>query len=224
MYKKQLGYNRIVETRLITKVIAFLPRGIEIMNSFNKHEFKEICNKFNENAFDEDITLQYTNSSYFNKLKSSVNRNRRGEVVFCVVRPNGKIVTITCEEYPDNIFRIPTGGVGHKEDIVEAVFREVKEELGLDVRINNFLGVLKIKFEHKLESVMFYSYIFILDEIGGRLLIDASDDEISEVKEVELDELEKITDRLRNIEGKWCDWGRFRFITTNAVLQYLKSR
>ena len=71
---------------------------------------------------------------------------------------------------------------------------------------------------------MFYSYIFILDEVGGRLLADASDDEISEIREVDIDEFERMVRALGSIEGKWQDWGRFRYITSNAVLNYLKQK
>lgn len=193
------------------------------MNKFNEKEFFEICKKLNRKAAIQDIVIRYANSSFFNKTKASVKRDRRGEVVFCVLRPNGKIITITCSEYPRGIFRIPTGGIGHNENIINAVYREVREELGLEVEIRHFAGVLRIRFEHGNDSVMFYSYIFILDEIGGRLLLDASDDEISEVREVDLDGLEEIVRTLDNIEGKWNDWGKFRYATSNAVLKYLRS-
>lgn len=199
-------------------------RGLFTMNIFDEKEFMEICDRLNTDGLIDDVSIRYVNSSYFNKIKASVLRDRRGEVVFCVLRPDGKIITITCKEYPHGIFRIPTGGIGHKEDIIEAVYREVKEELGLDVCINQFLGVLKVKFEHDDESVMFYSYVFILQETGGRLLLDASDDEISEVREADLEDLEDIVNSLNCIQGKWSDWGKFRYITSNAVLRYLRSR
>lgn len=193
------------------------------MNEFNEKEFYEICKRLDTDAAIEDIVIRYTNSSFFNKTRSSVQKDRRGEVVFCVIRPDGRIITITCSEYPKGIFRIPTGGIGHREDIISAVYREVREELGLEVAIKHFAGVLRIRFEHENESVMFYSYIFILEEKGGRLLLDASDDEISEVREVDLDGLEEVVGTLEKIEGKWSDWGRFRHATSGAVLRYLRS-
>jgi len=55
------------------------------------------------------------------------------------------------------------------------------------------------------------------------LLVDASDNEISEVKEVDLDGLEKIVGSLESIKGKWRDWGHFRYVTSNSALQYLKK-
>lgn len=207
------------------------------MNAFNKKEIMVLCEKFNKkykesptsiseerSEFAEDVTVRYINSSFFNKVKASVHRDRRGEVVFCVIRTDGSIITVTCSEYPRGIFRIPTGGIGHGEDIVSAVYREVKEELGLDVEIDEFAGVVRIRFEHAEEHFMFYSYIFILAEKGGRLLLDASDDEISEVREVSIDELSDIVEALNNIQGKWSDWGKFRYVTSKAVLNILRIR
>lgn len=193
------------------------------MNAFNEKEFLAICDKLGTTPRIEEVTIEYETDSYFNKVKDAVATDRRGEVVFCVIRPNGKIITVTCEDYPKGIFRIPTGGIGHEEDILEAVFRETREELGLETEIMEFAGVLKIRFQHKEEAVMFYSYLFILREKGGRLLEDASDDEVSQVREVDMTELELTARGLLNLKGRWSDWGRFRYETTNAVLEFLRN-
>jgi ADP-ribose pyrophosphatase YjhB (NUDIX family) len=194
------------------------------MNVFNLTEYIDICKKLETDGNITDVTVRYNSPSYFNRIKNVVQWDRRGEVVFCVIRPNGRIIVTTCSDYPKDIYRIPTGGIGHNEDILEAVYREVKEELGLEVKIRSFGGVVRISFEHENDNVMFYSYIFILDEVGGRLLEDASDDEISEIREVDLDGLGKITESLGEIKGKWQDWGQFRYVTSNAVLQHLKRK
>lgn len=193
------------------------------MNEFNEIEFLEICKNFNIQPNAKEVTIKYSTPNYFNKVKKAVSTDRRGEVVFCVIRPNGKVIAVTCDEYPEGIFRIPTGGIGHFEDVIEAVGRETKEELGLIVEILRFVGVLKIRFEYEKQHVMFYSYLFILKEIGGRLLIDASDDEVSEIWEANLKELGEIVKDLNNIEGGWSDWGKFRYETSNAILKYLES-
>lgn len=191
------------------------------MNVFNEAEYIDICNKLASDALITDVTVRYASPGYFNRLKNVVQHDRRGEVVFCVIRSNGRMIATTCSEYPKDIYRVPTGGIGHDEDILEAVFREVKEELGLEVKIRSFGGVVRIRFEHENDQVMFYSYIFILDEVGGRLLEDASDDEISEVRELDMEGLAKIVRSLEGIKGKWQDWGQFRYVTSNAVLQHL---
>ena len=193
------------------------------MNVFNEGEYFDICKKLESPGRVTDVTIRYDAASYFNRLKSVVQRDRRGEVAFCVIRPNGRIVAITCNEYPKGIYRIPTGGIGHDEDIIAAVFREVKEERGLELKIRAFGGVVRIRFEHKCDHVMFYSYIFILDETGGRLLEDASDDEIGGVREVDLRGLAEIVAGLDAIKGKWHDWGQFRYVTSKAVHHFLES-
>lgn len=192
-------------------------------NPFNEKEFLDICHKLHEEPRIEEIAIECESDSYFNKVREAVATDRRGEVVFCVIRPNHKIITVTSEEYPEGVFRIPTGGIGHQEDILEAVFRETREELGLETEIQSFGGVLKIKFQYGEQQVMFYSYLFILREKGGRLLEDASDDEVSEVKEVDIEGLEQIAEELFSIRGRWATWGRFRHESTHAVARYLRA-
>lgn len=193
------------------------------MNSFDQDEFMHICKMFNQDPFSEEVAIRYANGNFFNKMKRSIENDRRGEVVFCVIRPYGKVITVTCAEYPKGIFRIPTGGINYGEDIIDAIYREVKEELGLNVEVVKFGGVLKIRFEYNEDTAMFYSYLFILKETGGRLLLDATDDEVSDVREVDLTGLEIVVDSLKSIQGKWSDWGRFRYESSNAILKILKA-
>lgn len=192
------------------------------MNEFNENEFLDICRQLHAEPKAREISIRYPGNSFFNKMKKSIESDRRGEVVFAVIRPNGKIITVTCEEYPKGIFRIPTGGINDDEDILEAVYREVKEELGLEVEIIDFPGVLKIRFEYGNESIQFYSYLFILKEVAGNLLVDAADDEVSEIIEADLQTLESIVHTLNSIQGQWSDWGKFRYESSNAILEYLK--
>lgn len=194
------------------------------INTFDKKEFLYLKKRFGRQAWIKDVELDNVNSSYFNKIKASVQKDRRGEVVFCVIRPDGKIITVTCSEYPKGIFRIPTGGIRRNENILSALNREVLEELGLTAEIKEFAGVLRIRFKSGSDSVSFYSYIFILSEKSGKLLEDASDNEISEVKEVDVDELALTSKKLEEIAGKWKDWGRFRSLTTTAVYEHLKKK
>lgn len=195
---------------------------MSFVNKFNELEYEQLKEKYNPDANIIEKTVKLTNKSFYEKMEKSIAIDRRGEVVFCVLRPNGKAIVVTCEEYPKGIFRIPTGGINYGEDIIKAVYRETKEELGLQTDISKFCGVIKIKLECQEDSVMFYSYLFIMNEIGGNLLEDATDDEISEIKEVDLDQLDIIAAQLSDIDGKWHDWGLFRYETTQAITNYLK--
>jgi len=208
----------------ITKEKRYMEENFVIVNNdFYEEEYKALCRKFNSNPTCRNVEFNMENKDYFERMKHLVLSDRRGEVVFCVIRPNGKIIAITCEGYPNGVYRIPTGGLGYSENVLEALFREVKEELGLVVEVIKFSGVLKINFKYKDESFMFYSYLFILKELGGILLKDALDDEISEVKEVTPKELQSVIEKLNCISGRWKEWGRFRYITSRAIADELKD-
>ncbi len=192
------------------------------MNIFNEVEFLSICERLGVQPHSEEVEVKCS-SYYLNKIKKMVRDDRRGEVVFCVVRPTGKIILITCEEYPQGIYRVPTGGIKYGEDIIDAVYRETKEELGLKTEISDFAGVLKIKFTASGDYEMFYSYLFVLNEIGGRLLEDASDDEISQVKEADVEDFQEVLDLLKKMEKPWLDWGKFRYETSKAIFNHVKK-
>jgi len=193
------------------------------MNTFNEKEYIQLCEKYKGKQQIKEVTLKIANERYFNYFKNATKRDRRGEVVFCVIK-NKKIITIKSEEYPKGVFRIPTGGIDYNEDIVKALFREVKEELGIDVKIISFKGVIKWTMYHKKQQVNFYSYLFILEYINGNLLIDALEDEVSEVKLCTIKELNYVSQYLLTLVSFWNDWGRFRHETTNFVYLALNEQ
>jgi ADP-ribose pyrophosphatase YjhB (NUDIX family) len=189
------------------------------MNKFDEKEFNELKNILNTDAKEIDYELEYPGESFLNRMKDSVANDRRGEVVFGVVRPNGKLILVTCEDYPKGIYRVPTGGINYGEDILAAVKRETMEELGLKTEILSFGGVIKLKFSYKGDSEMFYCYLFLLKEVSGKLLEDATDVEVSQVLEADYDTACRVHDDLNNIKGKWADWGKFRAVTTKAIAE-----
>lgn len=184
------------------------------MNDFNKKEFSKLCLKYSGSHIIQKKELRIESKKYFLSLANSINNDRRGEVVFCVIKDK-KIITIRSSEYPEGVFRIPTGGINYGEDIKQAVIREVKEELGVKANITSFEGVIKWTFSHRKKHVNFYSYLFILEYESGALLVDALEDEVSEVKLCTRKELNGISNYLLTLQSFWDDWGRFRYETTN---------
>jgi len=174
-------------------------------------------------AFVRTVDLVYESGHFWRRARELVRRDRFGEVVFAVERPGGRMLTVTSREYPDGIFRVPTGGIAYGEDILAAVHREVREELGLAVSVERFLGVLAFRIRHEDDSFPFYSFLFHLRETGGRLLEDATDDEVAGVLEADVTQLEALAGRLLAIRPDWRDWGRFRHETTHAFVPYLRQ-
>ncbi len=184
------------------------------MNDFNKKEFTKLCQKYSGSHIIQKKQLRINSKKYFLSLANAVTNDRRGEVVFCVIKDN-KAITIRSSEYPEGVFRMPTGGINYGENIEKAVIREVMEELGVKVNISKFEGVIKWTFLHRQKHINFYSYLFILDYESGNLLEDALEDEVSEVKLCTNEELSGVANYLLTLQSFWDDWGHFRYETTN---------
>jgi NAD+ diphosphatase len=61
-------------------------------------------------------------------------------VVAAIVELDGNVIMIRNKGWPENMFGIVSGFLEKGETADDAILREVKEELGLDGRIQSFIG------------------------------------------------------------------------------------
>lgn len=181
-----------------------------MLEQFVKTEYENLRLSYNPGSVIKKVNLEFKNEKYFKDFQNTVNIDRRGEVGFLLKRKNGKYVVIRSKKYPKNIYRIPTGGIGFDETAKDALYREVKEELGVNVEIETFKGIIEYEIKYKEEIIKFYSYLFGISELSGNLIQDATEDEISDYMEVDTEELKALGNKLRNTEGAWRDWCIFR--------------
>lgn len=150
---------------------------------------------------------------------------RYGEVCMVVRRPNGHLLTMKKTFYPENAYRLPTGGVNHGESIQEALLRETAEETNLQVNISRFLAVVGYRVASQGAEPVFYTFAFLLDEIGGTLDAVDEHERIEAFREIEPDDLRaraEFFDALRSrysqeIDGEWGEWGHFRAVIHRLV-------
>jgi ADP-ribose pyrophosphatase YjhB (NUDIX family) len=152
-----------------------------------------------------EVTLP---SGTFDPLNSGLSSGRTREVAFAVLRPNGRVLLQTKSIYPEGTFRIPTGGVEEDEDIEEALKREVREEMGLDVEIRRFFALIEYSAPELTKA--FTTYAFLLRETGGTLLASEPHEKISGWREVVPSDLVEIARQLEGMDGGWRAWGLFR--------------
>lgn len=159
-------------------------------------------------------------------------RDRYGEVLMGVRRPNGKLLVAIKTFYPRGAYRLPTGGIHHGERILEAVIRETHEETGLETEVRRFLATISYRGRSTPEAPpLFHTFAFLLDELGGTLgALDKSEriEGWREMSPAELRDqavvLEHIaTEGTAGIGGSWADWGRFRAVAHRAVADALGS-
>lgn len=181
-----------------------------MLEKFVETEYRELSKIYNPDSFIKTVNIKFESEKYFYDFKKTLEVDRRGEVGFLLIRKNGKFVVIRSKKYPKGAFRIPTGGIDFEERAIDALYREVREELGIKFEIDNFKGIIEYNFYYKEEIIKFYSYLFVIKEVSGNLISDATEDEISEYKEVDCEELKELLHIFLKIEGGWRDWARFR--------------
>lgn len=100
-------------------------------------------------------------------------------VVAAIVGHNGKIIFARNKEWPANMFGLVTGFLEKDEAPEVGVLREVKEELGLDGQISDFVG-------HYAFSMMNQLIIAYFVSARGEIVLG---DEIAEIKAVPVEEV-----------------------------------
>lgn len=159
--------------------------------------------------------------------------DRIGEVCMVVRRPDGCLITARKVFYPAGCYRLLTGGVAPGEKIATALLRETYEETGLEVAVRKFLAVIDYQFVHSPEtrppSREFYTFAFLLDEIGGTLQPHDESEQLEDFHCIQPQELTEIATNLEKLPkrkqdslgGEERDWGRFRAVVHRVVLDTL---
>ncbi len=170
-----------------------------------------------------------------------VKSDRIGEVCMVIRRPSGHLLTARKTFYPHNAYRLLTGGIAHGEPIEAALRREVIEETSLTVNVRRFLAIIAytapVNVRDTGPSVQadklahFYTFAFLLDEIGGMLAPQDPDERIDAFREVLPEELPALATRLEQIPdeadpeigGRWRSWGMFRAVVHRVVYTTLTA-
>jgi 8-oxo-dGTP pyrophosphatase MutT (NUDIX family) len=156
--------------------------------------------------------------------------DRYGEVCMVVRRPNGRLLTMKKEFYPPNAFRLLTGGIKPGESIFDGLLRETHEETGLQVEVRRFLAAVAYQISAIEKVPVFYTFAFLLDEIGGKLEVIDVGERIEGFREIEPGELPELAEYLDSLGGdapyslgNWKDWGHFRAVIHRVVWEALED-
>lgn len=135
---------------------------------------------------------------------------RRGEIVLVVPRRKGRVLLHTKPHYPDEVYRLPTGGIHPEEDAVDAARREGYEEIGFKTKEFKLLGVLDNMFWVNGERIEYPSFVFETPTLKGKPKPTDSDEAISGFRNADVDELRVTAALLEALPMQWREWGRFR--------------
>ncbi|WAM32957.1 NUDIX hydrolase [Caldicellulosiruptor morganii] len=175
-----------------------------------------------ENLIEKKVDIEIETQEFFEYVSSKINIDRIGEVVFAV-KTGDSVLLVRQSEYPHGLYRIPSGGIGIGERVVNALKREVKEELAIDVEKFSMIGIIEYNLSYKLKSYKFFSFVFLIDDYRKNDCVD-TDGEISEVLAVEIPEIKYYCDIIKQQSGFWKDWGNLRYPSTYLVYEYLTQK
>ncbi len=157
--------------------------------------------------------------------------DRFGEVCMVLRRKDGNLLTMKKTFYPPGAYRLPTGGINHGEHVLDALLRETYEETGLDVAVTRFLAAVAYHNGSIEAAPVFYTFAFLLDEIGGLLQVVDESERVEAFREVKPADLLLMADYLNGIgtkysdeiAGDWRDWGRFRAAIHKVVWEAMNA-
>jgi len=168
------------------------------------------------------VSLNMSALSFDDWLRKLVTSpNRRGEVVLAIRRPDGQTLLHTKRFYPQEIYRLPSGGVHPDEPVLSGVIRETKEETGLDIIVDRFLGTIEYEFCHAGRQLPFVSYVFLVGANDDRPAVQDPEEQITGFRYVAPPEIRSVATQLRVLPPEWADWGRFRATPHDLVADVL---
>jgi NAD+ diphosphatase len=161
---------------------------------------------------------------------------RRAEICYVMHRgdPQQGVLLHIKRFYPENAYRLPTGGIHQGERVLETLGREIEEETGLtvgdaphQVQVQRFLGVVSYALYQMSEAKLheFATYHFLVQmPAQAELNPQDEDEQIGGWKWLSPDALNATADLLEKIGDvapDWADWGRFRAVSHRAVAEAL---
>ncbi|MEZ0535836.1 NUDIX hydrolase [Caldicellulosiruptoraceae bacterium PP1] len=182
-------------------------------------DLKEI--DIDNNIILKEVNINITSEEFYDYLNSKIGVDRLGEVVFAFLN-NNKILLVRQDEYPEGIYRIPSGGIGINEKVLHALKREVIEELGYNIKKYKFIGAIKYNLIYINNYLTFYSFVFLIEDFvkDNNAEIDG---EISEVYFANMNEINNYLFKIKEQKGFWGDWGKLRYESTFIVYEYLNK-
>jgi 8-oxo-dGTP pyrophosphatase MutT (NUDIX family) len=109
---------------------------------------------------------------------------------------DGRVAAIAKHPYEEGIYRAPSGGILPGETMEEGMAREMREEVGVEIRIRRYLLRAQVDFSRSGERVAWTTHVFTADPLS-RDLVPRDRREIREARWVPLEELSgRIRERL----------------------------
>jgi 8-oxo-dGTP pyrophosphatase MutT (NUDIX family) len=137
---------------------------------------------------DREFEFEVTRTE-LDRIRSSQKAGRNHDVTV-YIRKGDQLVLIAKHIYPAGLYRAPSGGLRPGEPFEVGLAREVAEETGCRVRVEQFLMQTEVWFRHGDDSLYWRSFVFMADYIDGDFVY-TDHDEIRELCLADWSEFDK---------------------------------
>jgi 8-oxo-dGTP pyrophosphatase MutT (NUDIX family) len=172
-----------------------------------EQEIAELARQYGEPG---RATFEFTAlSNGFGEWVTNLTR-RRGEIVLVVPRAPGYVLLHTKSHYPENVYRLPTGGIHQGEAADDAARRESDEEIGFHPASLRLWGVLENVFFVQGKELVYPSFVFETEPFTAAPNPTDPEEAISGFMDADVMELQATAHYLASLPGQWREWGLFR--------------
>lgn len=117
-------------------------------------------------------------------IRSTQSYGRNHDFTLYIFKGN-KVIVNAKHNYPDGLYRAPSGGLKPGEDFEEGVFREAYEETGSKIKLQRYILQVNVSFSFGRKLIPWRTHVFTAQYISGK--IEPTDHrEIRETKLVDL--------------------------------------
>jgi ADP-ribose pyrophosphatase YjhB (NUDIX family) len=168
-------------------------------------------------------TIEIEGDEYLFSSRRYRSRDRRGEVVLAVERPERCVLLHSKGWYEPGVYRLLSGGIDWDEAVETTLARELEEETGLALHTTRFLGVLDCRIRYASQELSFVSYVFHLSRTEGVLRLPHTAEDISDFRDVPIANLPSVAENLRHVPAPRTAWGRWRAVAHDFVYEMLRA-
>jgi len=132
----------------------------------------------------------------FDFIKSTQHYGRCHDITMFIFKGR-KLIVIAKHNYPEGLFRPPSGAIKPGETLVQGALREAMEETGCKIELTRYLLQVDVTFTEGLHQIPWHSHVFAARYISGDLKpIDTR--EIRDVSLASLDDFAVYKEIIRN--------------------------
>ena len=132
-------------------------------------------------------------------IRSTQSYGRCHDITLYIFK-GSKIIVIAKHNYPEGLFRAPSGGLKPSEDFQEGVYREAYEETGTKIKLTRYILQINVDFTFRRRSIPWRTHVFTALYQSGRIRpVDIR--EVREAKLVSLSEFDEYKKIIATMES-----------------------